>query len=175
MQKLLYPLKVIAAIFLAIISVFLRILGPFAGFITGVLGMVGLIISIIVDLGAVMVTFLWITGMKSTTGMSMGTGVIFTWIIAFLLTSICFGGVVFGGNVVDLGEKAWDLAKRLLGLAAPINNSSYVNSDYYSQQETLENISSGDAEEIYKFKKLLEMGAITQEEFETKKNQILNR
>lgn len=157
MRFLLFPFKLIGFVILFALSLIFKLLGLFVTYVSTVFGVITRIIGIVMDLGAVMVTVIWLIGMEETTW----NLVLATWILVICWNCAWILGNTLGEWISEKGDNIGDLAVSIFS-----SNNSMKN-DYSNQ-------TGGDAEEIYKYKKLLDEGAITQAEYNAKKKQILD-
>lgn len=157
MRFLLFPFKLIGFVILFALSLIFKLLGLFVTYVSTVFGVITRIIGIVMDLGAVMVTVIWLIGMEETTW----NLVLATWILVICWNCTWILGSTLGEWISEKGDNIGDLAVSIFS-----SNNSMKN-DYSNQ-------TGGDAEEIYKYKKLLDEGAITQAEYNAKKKQILD-
>lgn len=157
MRFLLFPFKLIGFVILFALSLIFKLLGLFVTYVSTVFGVITRIIGIVMDLGAVMVTVIWLIGMEETTW----NLVLATWILVICWNCAWILGSTLGEWISEKGDNIGDLAVSIFS-----SNNSMKN-DYSNQ-------TGGDAEEIYKYKKLLDEGVITQAEYNAKKKQILD-
>lgn len=157
MRFLLFPFKLIGFVILFALSLIFKLLGLFVTYVSTVFGVITRIIGIVMDLGAVMITVIWLIGMEETTW----NLVLATWILVICWNCAWILGSTLGEWISEKGDNIGDLAVSIFS-----SNNSMKN-DYSNQ-------TGGDAEEIYKYKKLLDEGAITQAEYNAKKKQILD-
>lgn len=157
MRFLLFPFKLIGFVILFALSLIFKLLGLFVTYVSTVFGVITRIIGIVMDLGAVIVTVSWLIGMEEATW----NLVLATWILVICWNCAWILGSTLGEWISEKGDTIGDLAVSIFS-----SNNSMKN-DYSNQ-------TGGDAEEIYKYKKLLDEGAITQAEYNAKKKQILD-
>ena len=86
-------------------------------------------------------------------------------------------GIVFGVITIDTPQEKFNIALDTAS-ASSINNTIHEVLDNLKSTSTLESMpqptaSTSTADEILKFKELLDSGILTQEEFEAKKKQLL--
>lgn len=99
----------------------------------------------------------------------------------FIVLGIVFNQLITNSTFIDLPFFGW-INVIISCFAFPWSRKGYKDMPYISKNEKNEQklaesttqVSPTDADEIGKYKKLLDDGAITQEEFEAKKKQLLN-
>lgn len=160
MKYLLLPFKLLCFAILFVLSLIFKILGLFVTYISTVLGVIIKVMGIVMDLGAIIVTVCCIIGMEE----ARWDMALFTWIVAFCCNCIWILGCSLGEWISGIGENIKEVA--FLLFSSDKHNESYDMIDYPNQF-------SGETEEIYKYKQLLDEGVITQEEYKAKKKQIL--
>ena len=141
--------------------------------IGGISVAIGAVLEILWLLGEVFdisgfVDFSWVGGFIILIGLGMTLIglLLYTYWSKYELTITdkrVYGKVLFGIRV--------DLP---LDSISSVGTSFLWGVDFGTSTKTSKHISTSNADEIKKFKELLDIGAITQEEFDTKKNQLLN-
>ena len=131
MKILLFPLKLIGFLVLFVLGLALRLVGTLITFISSVFGYFMMIIGVILDLGAIIITLIWLFWNSGDVTLTWKE-VLLIWVIAAIWSCAWMLGTAFGEWVSGKGEDVCDYALYLI--SGNRNKGSTVSEPYTGQQ-----------------------------------------